>query len=301
LAETFSRSQSFIKDLLVEYILYLEALNLPWTTAEKEELLRPKLEFNPPVRFLQTVGHKEQVGIELDRINIKINFLDSDAKNKLMHLIRRTVIETNGPSATATYSEVFSNYVNTKVSPNQTKRKSGQDGSQSQSTANSSNGGDDANSDDVDADAATDTPVDNAKAEKNSALTTLKPNTLFAYDVSQQDLTLNQLMKEAKGLNVKKFPGAGTALLRGIVEVVLKLIIEKKNLNTNGNFLTLEGAVNLIINKACLQKDDLNIVKEFNKSHLNYLNLSTHATVVPNYNRLIMVRDCIDPFIKRNV
>jgi hypothetical protein len=59
LAKAFDRTSSQIQELIHEYRLYLEALKLNWTSSDKEILLNPKVEFNPPVRFLQTSGHPE--------------------------------------------------------------------------------------------------------------------------------------------------------------------------------------------------------------------------------------------------
>lgn len=108
-------------------------------------------------------------------------------------------------------------------------------------------------------------------------------------------------MKEAKALNTKQFPGAGSALLRSVLEIILKLIVEEKSINPQGKLLDLEGAMNLVIGQAKMSADDIKILKEFKSSHLNYINLSAHATVAPNQARLMMARDCIDGFVKRNV
>ena len=108
-------------------------------------------------------------------------------------------------------------------------------------------------------------------------------------------------MKEAKSLNTKTFPAAGSALLRSTLEVILKLIVEQKGLNHQGKLLDLEGALGLVIGQGKLSQDDVKVLKEFQKSHLSYMNLSTHATVVPNFERLMMVRDTVDAFVKRNV
>lgn len=304
LADTFNRTQGSIRELLIEYLLYLEALQLSWTVAEKEELLRPKLEFNPPVRFLQTIGHKEQVGVELDRLNLKIKFLNSEAKDKLKHLIRRTVLENNGPSATASYSEVFSDYNSEQEGVGSSgKKTSGTNSASNQNETSSEDGASHGGGATPSDQSSNSEPMNSDKKDASSSAgsNTVKPNKLFSYELKRQDLALRQLMKEAKGLNIKSYPGAGTALLRGIIEVILKLIVEEKKLNSSGTFLALETAVGLIMSKGGLQKDDLSIIKEFNKSHLSYLNLSTHATVVPNYDRLIMVRDCVDSFVKRNI
>lgn len=56
LAKDFDQSEREIRELILEYLLYLKALSLVWTKAEKEILLDPAVKFNPPVRFLQTLG-----------------------------------------------------------------------------------------------------------------------------------------------------------------------------------------------------------------------------------------------------
>lgn len=294
LAGIFGRPQGSIRDLLLEYMLYLEVLKLDWTDAEREVLLRPSLEFNPPVRFLQSVGHKQLVGVDLDKINLEVKFTDTDGKDKLKHLVKRSVIEDSGPSAIASFAEVFGNYVSPESKAG--KKSSGDStgagstgqtggGTQGQGAGGSQSGTDSGGS-------TSGTPGGSSG---------LKPNALFSYPLHKHDLTLIQLMKEAKGLNTKSYPAAGSALLRSIAEVVLKLIVQEKEINPQGKMLDLEGALNLVIGQSRLPQDDVKILKEFQKSHLSYINLSTHATIIPNYNRLMMVRDSIDAFIKRNV
>ncbi|WP_157089251.1 hypothetical protein [Oceanibaculum pacificum] len=282
LANIFDRTQGSIRDLLLEYMLYLEALNLDWTPAEREIFLRPSVEFNPPVRFLQSTGHKQQLGIEFDKVNLEIRFVASDAKAKLKHLMRRTVIESNGPSATASYDEVFTNYVPPQGNDGAGDGQSGSSAPGSNGKGNGQSGG-------------------GTGGGPSGGGTRSKPHALFGYAVKRHDLTLSQLMKEAKGLNTKTYPAAGSALLRSIVEVLLKLIIEEKNLNHQGKLLDLESALNIVIGRAHMDQNDIKILQEFKKSYLSYMNLSTHATVVPNYHRLMMARDCIDSFIKRNM
>ena len=292
LSSVFGRSQSAIRDLLLEYMLYLEALTLDWTQAEIEVLLRPSIEFNPPVRFLQSTGHKQLVGIELDKVNLEIKFSSSDGKAKLRQLVKRTVVDDNGPSATASYSEVFGDHVS----------KGGLNGPLNN---------------DEDLTSGAETEIDgiispsstlisqqgNSSNIANGAgsITVLKTNALFAYAVKRQDLTLSQLMKEARGLNTKSYPAASSALLRSLIEVILKIIVEEKSLNGQKKLLDLEGALNLVIGNGGMSADDIKVLQEFKKSYLSYMNLSTHATVVPNHSRLMQSRDCIDAFIKRNV
>jgi hypothetical protein len=92
LAKAFDRTKGQIQELIIEYELYLEALNLGWTASEKEVLLNPSVEFNPPVRFLQSHGHKEKVGVGYDFVNLRIKFADGDAKQRFRHLVKKLVI-----------------------------------------------------------------------------------------------------------------------------------------------------------------------------------------------------------------
>lgn len=292
LSHAFGRTQGQIRDLLLDYELYLESLKLPWTTAEQEELLKPSIEFNPPIRFLQTAGHRQQVGIELDKTNIEVKFTATDGKSKFKHLVKRTVIEENGPSATATYDAVFSNF--TPPTGVSNSPQAGNPAGQGHAGASPTRGGG----------APSGSPAGVSPAGSHSAGQGglgLKNGALFNYPLKRNDLTLHQLMKEAAGLNTKTYPGAGTALLRGIIELLVKLIVEEKGLNPQNKLLDIEGALNLALSSGGLPPDDLKVLKEFRKHHMDYVNLSTHATVSPNHNRLIMMRDCIDGFIKRNV
>lgn len=288
LSHVFGRSPSQIRELLLEYMLYQEALKLSWTDAEREMLLRPSLEFNPPVRFLQSTGHKQLVGIELDRVNLEIKFLASDARSKFKHLVKRTVIDDNGPSATASYSEVFAGYVEPA-----TEKKRGEPGGDG---GNGGQTGEEATAEPKDSSPGATNPEQPAGGGEAP-----KPHALFNYPVTRNDLTLRQLMKEARGLNTRAYPAAGSALLRSLIEVLLKVIIEGKGLNEKGKLLDLEGSLNLLIGSGKSSGDDSRILKEFKSSHLSYMNLSAHATVVPNQSRLMMARDCIDAFVKRNV
>lgn len=291
LASIFDRPQGAIRDLVLEYEVYLEALKLTWTAAEKVKLLEPSVEFNPPVRFLQTSGHKQLVGLDLDRINMPIKFIAPDSKAKFQHLIRSMIIVQKGPSATASYAEVFADY----VVPAASGEGCGQQVSP-QGCGSARNAGTGA--------ANTGTSGGNAAINQASVggSTKLKLGALFDYPVLVNDLTLKQLMKEANDLNTKRFPAAGTSLLRNIIELVLKLIIENQGANSQNRFLSLETALDLSLsNVVNLGPNDKKILKEFKNTHINYVNLGTHATVVPNYHRLIGARDCIDQFIKRNI
>ena len=260
---------------------------MQWTEAEREMLLRPSLEFNPPVRFLQTAGHKQKVGIELDKANLKIVFQGGDAKKKFQHLIRRMLLESSGPGAVAAYEEVFSNFQLAAISEKSATSLS--------STSNSGEGEAETSG------AGSSTGPGTATTQNSTTQSNQKPYSLFPHKATKSDLSLKQYLHEAQRLNVKNYPGAGTALLRAVVELVMKLVIEEKQLNPQGKLLDIEGAANLLISSGKLSADDKNIVKEFRSSHISYLNLGTHATVIPNYDRLVSARDCIDAFIKRNV
>lgn len=125
---------------------------------------------------------------------------------------------------------------------------------------------------------------------------------LFGYDPSTNSAIHLQLMKEAKSLNSEKFPAAGTALLRCIVETLLKSIIHDQGANGANTLLSLEKALDICLsNQVQLNADDKKILKEFKKSHLDYVNLGTHGTMIPNALRLMAARDCIDQFVMRNI
>lgn len=209
------------------------------------------------------------------------------------------MIDDNGPSAIASYGEVFASYTGAEDDA------AGQGGAGATDNSGDTSGGTGAGS-------GAETNFSSVGAAGNQGNGTgnageagtgnpLKANALFAYSVKRHDLTLAQLMKEAKGLNTKTYPAAGSALLRSIIEVILKLIVDEKSLNSMGKLLDLEGALNVVIGKGSLSQDDVKVLQEFKKTYLSYMNLSAHATVVPNHTRLMMARDCIDAFIKRNV
>ncbi len=312
LSTIFGRTQSAIRDLLLEYMLYLETLKLDWTDAEKDVLLKPSIEFNPPVRFLQSTGHKQLVGVELDKVNLEVKFTAANGKAKLKHLVVRTVVDDGGPSAVASYGEVFADYIGPEASGGGQPAEQGPNGSGDGSGNGAAGGGGAGGQTDGAGAAGSGASYGTTLAGDGSggvsggqggstSASGLKPNALFAYPVKRNDLTLSQLMKEAKSLNTKTYPAAGSALLRSIIEVILKLIVEEKALNGQRKLLDLEGALNLVIGNGKLTIDDVKVLQEFKKSHLAYVNLSSHATVVPNHTRLMMVRDAVDAFVKRNV
>lgn len=289
LSRVFGISQSEIKSYILEYLLYLEALKFKWTDKERAVLLDPALEFNPPIRFLQTKGHKDLMGIELDKTNLEIVFADTVAKKKFQHLLFKLVVNREvGLSAISTYKDVFSDFKE-RTKPSDKKDKSGhisfdKGGAKSSKEEKKAKG-------------------KSGKVEKETSADKKGKYALFSYDVKINDATLEQLMKEAKSLNCQDFPGAGTALLRSIVETLLKHIIHVQGANPGGNSIDLEKAVNICKQQSIrlANADDKKILEEFRKSHLSYLNIGVHGNSVPNKDRLFIARDCIDGFIKRNV
>jgi hypothetical protein len=285
LAKVFDRTKGQINDLIIEYLLYLEALNLKWTDTEKSVLLDPSVEFNPPVRFLQTRGHKAKMGIAYDKTNLKIEFLETSAKDRFKTLIMKLVINPEpGLGATASFEEVFPPVVTKQEA---SKAENNGQAPASGVAAQSSVGGT--------------TPAASGASNTTAGQAT-KPGTMFAYKVTVSSNLLLQLIKEAKDLNVKKFPAAATFLLRNIVESLLKHIIHAQSASSASKSLDLEGALNLCqSNSVSLPHEDKKILKEFNKTHVNYLNLGAHGNVIPNPDRVMAARDCIDQFIKKNI
>jgi hypothetical protein len=290
LAQAFDRTKGQIQELILEYKLYLEALKLSWTVAERAVLLDPKVEFNPPVRFLQTSGHKAKLGIVFDTVNLSISFVDSDAEKRFKHLITKLVISpSRNLGATASFEDVFADY-----------------GSKATATKNS--GAAAASK----AAVAKSEPTVSAKtgavgtaasvSSSDSSPTKLKPGSLFYYQVKINNALIDNLMKEAASLNCNKFPAAATFLLRNLVETILKEIIDQQKANAASKTLDLEACLNLCQSSAVtLDKSDKQILKEFNKQHINYLNLGAHGNIIPNPQMVFAASDCIDQFVKRNV
>ncbi len=292
LAHAFDRKQSAIRDLLLEYKLYLEAISLKWTEAEKAELLSPSVEFNPPVRFLQTSGHKSAVGVTLDKTNLEVQFESAESKRKFQHLVRKLVLSNErGVGATATYADVFADYVSSTSKPkaHATGTRSGAATSDSTDTTS------DDNKEDVGETASTD-------STNSTTGPKLKTGALFNFDVTTNSLLMKQLIREARDLNTKNFPAAGTSLLRSIMEGILKQIIADQNANPQQKLLSLETSIDISLsNSVNLNKDDKKILKEFKSHHLDYINMGAHATVVPNHTRLMSARDCVAQFVQRNI
>lgn len=290
LAKAFDRTEGQIRELILEYQLYKESLALSWTKAEKEKLLSPKVKFNPPVRFLETEGHKEKVGLSYDKVNLKIAFNDPDAKNKLKHLVRRLVIEPkSGLKAVSSYADVFDGYGSSSAGA-AGPGASGGTGATGQGTSGAGQGS-----------GAGSTGSGSAGGTSGAGTAyTLKTGALFGYDVKVPNALLKQLMGEAKNLNTKLFPAAGTFLMRNIVESLLKHIIDEQKANPVSKTLDLEGALNLCISSAVsLPNDDRKVLSQFKKDHLDYLNTGSHGSVIPNHGRLMQVRDTIDVFVKK--
>jgi uncharacterized membrane protein YgcG len=286
IAKVFRLSQSEVKDLILEYQLYLKALSLNWTQKEKDVLLKPNVAFNPPVRFLQTSGHKAKMGITYDAANLKVVFAPG-ADKKFKHLIKKLVINPErGLGATASYDSVFSDYDETGSDSKASKKKGGEKktgGTGGGSSGGGSSGG--------------------GKGGGASGGTGAKPGALFGYHPKKMNSGLiTQLLKEAKDINSKKFPAAATFLLRNIVESILKHIIDEQGGNKLGKSHDLEGALNFIASNAItLPSGDKKILAEFKKDHLAYLNLGAHGNVIPNETRLAAARDSIDQFVKKYV
>lgn len=290
LAKAFDRTPGQMKELIIEYLLYLKAIGMNWTADEKAILLAPSVEFNPPVRFLQTKGHKDKVGVSYDMANLKVIFADSEAERKFKHLLKKLVINTErGLGATATYDDVFKDY-GTKAAAAKsaggasTSAGGGTSASSGASSSGAASGG------------------GSSGASGSSSASSSKPGALFAYPVTLADALITQLMDEAKNINSKKFPAAATFLLRNIIEVILKHIIDQQKANPASKTLDLEGAINLCLsNGVTMSVTEKKVLKEFLKSHVSYLNLGAHGSVIPNPDRLASARDCIDQFVKKNV
>jgi len=283
LSRIFERPKTQIVDYLLEFLLYQEALKLDFNKNEKQVLLNPAVEFNPPVRFLQSAGHKEKVGVSYDRTNISILFDRNDGQLKFRHLISKLVVSPQqNLGATASYDAVFIDY----TAPSAPNKKMVQDSSSSGSgNGSSSKSGKDETTN------GTSKPV-------------LKNHALFNYPVTKHSQLLETLMKEAKTINSQRFPAASTFLLRNIVEALLKEMIQSGGLNPDKRQLMLSACLDKCIgnsNKINISKDERKVLVEFKKNHLSYLNLGAHGNLIPNYNRVLSVRDAIDQFLKAHI
>lgn len=276
LAKAFDRTKGQINDLILEYELYLTAIRLKWTKDELNVLLDPAVEFNPPVRFLQGRGHKAKIGITFDKANHKVIFDEPEASAKFKHLVKKLVVNPeHGLGATADYDSVFKDF-----GPLAPANKNGGKTADKQSNKHG--------------------PT--SREPNGSTQNKPKPYALFSYAVTVSSGVIIQLMREATLLNCKVFPAAGTFLLRNIVESIAKQIIHDQKANPASKPLDLEASINICLsNSVSLPREDKKVLKEFQKSHVTYLNLGAHGNVIPNVDRLISARDCIDQFVKRNV
>lgn len=294
MATTFDRTESQIRELLIEYILYQKALSFSWTKSEQDALLSPSVQFNPPIRFLQTKGHKEKVGISYDTGAIQISFKDLEAEKKFRHLISKLVIspKTNNLKATSTYDAVFADYPQASV-------KASKGAAASTLTASSAGA---ASSGAAGTGQSGSASPGGGAAAKTPPLSAAKKGTLFVYPVTVTNALLTQLMNEAKELSIQKYPAAATFLLRNIVESVLRHIIDSQKANAASKRLDLESAINLCVSTAVsLPREDVKVLAMFQKQYVNYLNLGAHGNLIPNDTMVIAARDCIDVFIKKNI
>jgi hypothetical protein len=287
LAVAFDRTEPQIRELILEYDLYLTSLGLQWSKKDKAALLHPAVKFNPPVRFLESSGHKAKVGISYDTASLKVVLKGAKPRKKLKHLIQKLVIKpVKGLGATASYEAVFKDFDATAP---QTGVTSG-GGSGTVEGSGSTTGGGSTGS------------AQSTGATSSGQKFTLKPGALFAYPVTLSNALISHLMKEAAEGNWTKLPAAGTFLLRNIVESILKEVIDSQKANPASHTLDLEKALNLCGGPSvALPKEDKKILKLFQKNYLNYLNLGAHGNIIPNAGMLFGARDCIDQFIKRNV
>ncbi len=305
LANVFARTQSEIKDLILEYELYLATLKFDWTEAEQFALMDPGVAFNPPIRFLETTGHRTSVGVEFDKTNLTVDFVSDEARRRLKHLIKKLVVTPQrGLGATATYAEVFKDYAQQRT-VSKTSGGSGQDPSVTESAVSDAGQGvaeTGLGAGDAASGQAGGTSVTPGRETGGPVGSKPRKNALLDYPVTIQNRLLTQFMKEARKINIVEFPAAGTSLLRGIVEAVCKNIIEKQGANSSGKQNDLEGAINLCLsNTVKLGADDKIILKQFKNNHLANLNLATHANVIPNHHLLTAARDTIELFVMRNI
>lgn len=288
LAKLFHVTLGEIKEFILEYQLYRKALGLQWTHTEQDILLKPNLAFNPPVRFLQTGGHKEKVGISYDTANLAVVFDGKEAEKKFKHLLGKLVINpVKGLGATASYDAVFADYGAAASTTKGGAKKTGAAGGSSGSGGSGSSGG----------------SSSGGKSGKAGGTTAAKPGSLFGYAVHKiNNALVTQLLKEAREINCKKYPAAATFLLRNIVETILKHIIDDQGANKTGGKQDLESSLNLCISQHVkLSHADKAILSEFKKDHLAYLNLGAHGNVIPNDTRVLAARDTIDQFVKKHV
>lgn len=299
IGKVFKITQGEVKDYILEYQLYLKALSFSWTHKEREVLLDPNVAFNPPIRFLQTSGHKAKMGITYDAANLKVLY-GAGAEKKFQHLVKKLVVHSGkGLGATATYDSVFSDYDDSGSGSKASAKKGGDKKTGSTGAGGPGGGGSGGGGSDG-SPTGTGSAKDRA-ADEGSVKT--KSGALFGYQPKKMNSGLiTQLLKEAKEINCKKYPAAATFLLRNIIEAILKHIIDEQDGNKDGKSHDLESALNSIASIAIkLPVGDKKILAEFKKDHLAYLNLGAHGNVIPNETRLAAARDTIDQFVKKYV
>lgn len=282
LAATFDRTEGQIRELIIEFLLYMKALGFKWSKEEKKILTRPSVPFNPPVRFLQTKDHKDKVGIVYDMDRLAISFKDAEAEKKFQHLVYKLVVapKAKGMKATASYEDVFADF-----------GVSSQAAGSANATANAGAPGQ-----------AQPASSGAPSSAQSPAQYNLKAGALFSYPVTVNNALIHKLMDEAKDINANKLPASATFLLRSLVESLLKNIIDQQKANPASVQKDLESSINLCLSSAVsLPKDDVKILKTFQKQYVTYLNLGAHGNVIPNATMVFAARDCIDQFIKKNI
>lgn len=274
LSRAFGVSQAEIVDYLLEYQLYVEALKLQWTQLEKDKLLDPRVQFNPPVRFLQTRGHKELVGIAYDRANLGVDFTGAESAAKLRHLVKKLVVNPQqGLGATAAYLDVFKDYA-PPAPPSPPPTPSPPPPS----------------------------PPLGPPPPPPPGGPNLKNGALFNYPVKLHNNLLKQLMREASDINVKRLPASATFLLRNLLEALLKHLIEQSGANPSKSALSLEKALTICKGAVVpLGLDDKKVLKDFEHHHLDYVNLGAHGNLVPHPDRVLQIRDGLDQFVRKNI
>lgn len=293
--------KSEVKNYIIEYELYLEAVKFKWSPKEKQKLQDPSLAFNPPIRFLQGKTHKEKMGIEYDLQNLKVIFADDLAKQKYKHLIYKLVINPQkGLGATAKYESVFKDFIPNTDSENIDDKTSGNNPNPNGSSNGGGNVGGQDNAKPPSDDNEADPPSPAQPTPQPKPV--IKRGVLFSYQATKPVRLLRQLTREASQLDVRKFPAAGTFLLRNIIEALLKEIIHQNSANPQNEDLSLEKALNICMNKGVdLPNEDKKVLSQFKKNHLDYLNLGSHANIIPNSVMLFAARDCIDPFVRKYI
>lgn len=304
LATIFDKTQTEIQKYILEYELYLEALKLEWTPEDLKVLHNPRLEFNPPVRFLETKGHKSKIGLDYDLKKLSVRF-NGEAKQKFRHLILKLVIDKtrtkghqNKLSATSTYEDVFSGYCSSSGSAESMEQRIPARDRDPAARPHTS-----AQSSDAPCSETSGTSkkaVPKKAKQPNLDLNVRKSKSdkfLFNYQTTITSGLVQQLMREAAGLDISKYPASATFLLRNILEALLR---HKIHADAPSRPLpsSLEECLRSCSSNACvLDKSEKKILKEFFDSHLSYVNLGAHAQVIPSSERVKTARVGVAAFI----